>query len=85
MQDVPVRLDTLQLDVGLVGPAAGGAFVQNNFHRFIGDTTANGWANQLHNEPTLDLTFERRCAPQRELLIHRRGHGCRDVAMIEAG
>ena len=60
LQDVPVRLDTLQLDVGLVGPAAGGAFVQNNFHRFIGDTTANGWANQLHNEPTIDLTFERR-------------------------
>ena len=60
LQDVPVRLDTLQLDVGLVGPAAGGAFVQNNFHRFIGDTTANGWGNQLHNEPAIDLTFERR-------------------------
>jgi lipid A 3-O-deacylase len=56
----PVRLDTLQLDFGLVGPAAGGAFVQNNFHRLINDNTANGWANQLHNEPTLDLTFERR-------------------------
>ena len=64
--DDPVRLDTLQLDVGLVGPAAGGAFVQNNFHRLINDSTANGWANQLHNEPTLDLTFERRW---------RTGHG----------
>jgi hypothetical protein len=60
MKDVPVRLDTLALDVGLVGPAAGGEFVQNNFHRLINDTTANGWANQLHNEPTIDLTFERR-------------------------
>ncbi|MBS0223475.1 MAG: lipid A deacylase LpxR family protein [Proteobacteria bacterium] len=56
----PVRLDTLQLDLGLVGPAAGGAFVQNNFHRLINDGPANGWANQLYNEPTLDLTFERR-------------------------
>ena len=36
MKDVPVRLDTLALDVGLVGPAAGGEFVQNNFHRLIG-------------------------------------------------
>ncbi len=58
--DDPVRLDTLQLAVGLVGPAAGGAFVQNNFHRLINDGPANGWANQLHNEPTIDLTFERR-------------------------
>jgi hypothetical protein len=58
--DEPIRLDTLQLDLGVVGPAAGGAFVQNNFHRYIGDPAANGWANQLHNEPALDLAFERR-------------------------
>lgn len=56
----PVRLDTLQLDLGLVGPAAGGAFVQNNFHRYIGDPAANGWPFQLHNEPTINLAFERR-------------------------
>jgi lipid A 3-O-deacylase len=56
----PVRLDTLQVDVGVVGPAAGGAFVQNNFHTLIGDPISYGWANQLHNEPTLGLTFERR-------------------------
>ncbi|HYD05744.1 MAG TPA: lipid A deacylase LpxR family protein [Reyranella sp.] len=60
MKDVPVRLDTLQLDLGVIGPAAGGEFVQNNFHRLIGVAPANGWANQLHNEPTLGLTFERR-------------------------
>jgi hypothetical protein len=56
----PVRLDTIQLELGLVGPAAGGEFVQNNFHRAINDDVSNGWANQLHNEPTLGLTFERR-------------------------
>ena len=59
-KDEPVRLDTLQLDLGLIGPAAGGEFVQNNFHKLIGVAQANGWANQLHNEPTIDLTFERR-------------------------
>jgi lipid A 3-O-deacylase len=59
-REEPVRLDTLQLDLGLIGPAAGGEFVQNNFHRLIGVPTANGWANQLHNEPTIGLTFERR-------------------------
>jgi lipid A 3-O-deacylase len=59
-KEEPVRLDTLQLDLGLIGPAAGGEFVQNNFHRLIGVAPANGWANQLHNEPTIGLTFERR-------------------------
>jgi hypothetical protein len=56
----PVRLDTLQVDLGLLGPAAGGEFVQNNFHNLVGVAQANGWANQLHNEPTFNLTFERR-------------------------
>ena len=41
-EDEPVRLDTLQLDVGLIGPAAGGEFVQNNFHRLIDDTPVDG-------------------------------------------
>ena len=59
-QEMPVRLDTIQLEVGLVGPAAGGEPVQNNFHTLIGDPRSNGWAFQLHNEPTLGLTFERR-------------------------
>lgn len=60
MKEEPVRLDTLQLDLGLIGPAAGGEFVQNNFHKLIGVSQANGWGNQLHNEPTIGLTFERR-------------------------
>jgi hypothetical protein len=65
----PVRLDTIQLDLGVVGPAAGGAFVQNNFHRLINDDTANGWANQLHNEPTIDLVFERRWRVAHDTLV----------------
>ena len=65
----PVRLDTLQLDLGLIGPAAGGEFVQNNFHRLIGVATANGWANQLHNEPTIGIGFERRWRTGRAVLL----------------
>jgi hypothetical protein len=65
----PVRMDTLQLDVGVVGPAAGGEFVQNNFHHLIGVAPANGWANQLHNEPTLGLTFERQWRTGRRVFI----------------
>src|SRR6185369_15436840 len=68
-QQDPVRLDTLQLDLGVIGPAAGGEFVQNNFHRLIGVATANGWANQLHNEPTIGLTFERRWRTNRGVVF----------------
>ena len=67
--DEPVRLDTLQLDLGVIGPAAGGEFVQNNFHRLIGVAQANGWANQLHNEPTIGLAFERRWRTGRTVVI----------------
>jgi lipid A 3-O-deacylase len=65
----PVRLDTLQLDLGLIGPAAGGEFVQNNFHKLIGVAQTYGWANQLHNEPTINLTFERRWRTGRTVVI----------------
>lgn len=58
--DQPIRLDTLELNLGVVGPAAGGRFVQNNFHTLIGADKARGWHNQLRNEPTVNLTFERR-------------------------
>ena len=68
-KEEPVRLDTIALDVGVVGPAAGGEFVQNNFHRLIGVDTANGWANQLYNEPTIGLTFERRWRTGHSILL----------------
>lgn len=67
--DEPRRLDTLQIDLGVIGPAAGGEFVQNNFHNLIGVEPAYGWANQLHNEPTVGLTFERRWRTGRAVLI----------------
>lgn len=53
-------LDTWELDLGLVGPSALGEEVQNNFHRLIGSPEAQGWVNQLRDEPTLSLTHERK-------------------------
>jgi hypothetical protein len=67
--DDPVRLDTVQLDLGVVGPAAGGEFVQNNFHALIGVDKAFGWNNQLHNEPTIGLTLERRWRTGHAILL----------------
>jgi len=68
-RDEPVRLDTIALDVGLVGPAAGGEFVQNNFHTLMGIPRSFGWGNQLHNEPTIGITFERRWRLGRQVLF----------------
>jgi lipid A 3-O-deacylase len=53
------RLDTVELDLGMVGPAAFGEQVQSHWHGLIGAQPAHGWANQIKNEPGIDLTAER--------------------------
>jgi hypothetical protein len=57
-------LDRAQVTLGVVGPAAGGEEVQNDFHNytgsFIGGTNVQGWGSQLKNEPGLILTEERK-------------------------
>ncbi len=54
------RLDHLELLAGIVGPAAQGRAAQNDWHQFIGVDTAEGWDHQLHNEPGIMLTYERK-------------------------
>ena len=56
----PARLDTVELDIGVVGPAAFAAEVQNNFHDLINSVRSEGWDNQLDNEPGIVLAVERR-------------------------
>lgn len=43
-------LSTLEFQAGLVGPSAGGEFVQNNWHVLIGAPRARGWDAQLRDE-----------------------------------
>ena len=57
-------LDTVELDVGIVGPMALGEEVQNGFHDLIGVSRSNGWDHQLENEPGVMLVAERRWRPQ---------------------
>src|SRR5262249_16038675 len=60
-QDTDHReLDHLELLAGIVGPEAQGRLVQNDFHQFIGIGTAKGWDHQLHDEPGLLLSYERK-------------------------
>jgi lipid A 3-O-deacylase len=54
------RADLIELDLGMVGPSAFGEQVQNNFHRLIKTSTAEGWANQLSDEPTIQLSYQQK-------------------------
>lgn len=54
------RLDTFEVTLGMVGPAALGREIQNGFHDLIGVDHAKGWHHQIHDEPGLNLVFERK-------------------------
>jgi lipid A 3-O-deacylase len=54
------RLDTIEVSLGLVGPGALGRQTQNGVHDLIGVAKANGWRNQIHNEPGLLIAYERK-------------------------
>jgi hypothetical protein len=59
IQDTPVRRDALELDLGVIGPAALGEQVQNGFHHLIGDTPNRGWHEQLPDQPVVELMARR--------------------------
>jgi lipid A 3-O-deacylase len=52
------RLDTVEINFGIVGPAALGEETQNIIHDLRGFTRFKGWDNQLENEPALTLLYE---------------------------
>lgn len=56
----PERSQSLELSLGSIGPAANGETVQNSFHRWIGTEKAEGWGNQLKDEPTVQLNYQQR-------------------------
>lgn len=53
------RLDTLELSLGVIGPASLAESTQNGFHKFLDVRKAKGWDNQIENEPTAMLTLAR--------------------------
>lgn len=59
--------ESLHLDVGIVGPASGAGAIQRNFHEWIAIDEPNGWHNQLHNEPIVNIAYERTRVIQRDL------------------
>ncbi len=57
------NLDGVELDLGMVGPAALGEEVQNTVHYIIGVSQSNGWDHELDNEPGVVLIYERKWRP----------------------
>lgn len=53
-------LDTVLLNVGIVGPDAKGEDLQRSVHELLGSHQSYGWANQLGNELAGQLIYERR-------------------------
>jgi hypothetical protein len=61
LQDSDRRtLDHLELQLGVIGPAALGRQVQNDWHQLRGLSEAQGWDSQLHDEPGVVLSYERK-------------------------
>ena len=54
------QVDQFTLQLGVVGPSAGGEWVQNEVHKLIGADPANGWDNQLEDELGVVLSYDRR-------------------------
>ena len=55
----PTQLDTFETTLGVVGPSARAGETQNNYHVLMGFKKANGWNNQIHDEPGLMLSWQR--------------------------
>lgn len=54
------QLRLIELSLGVIGPSALGKQFQNTWHDVINVPHAEGWAHQLHDEPGLQLSWERR-------------------------
>ena len=51
------RLDTVEIDLGLVGPSALGREIQTGWHHLIGSPKPMGWHNQIPNEPAFLVSY----------------------------
>ena len=59
LSDTDDSRSVLTLSLGLVGPGAGGEWLQNGFHNLIGQETNKGWGSQIQNTPAVELLHER--------------------------
>lgn len=53
------QLDHVSIGIGTIGPASQADRVQREIHRHVGENRPAGWDTQLHDEPTLQIDYER--------------------------
>ena len=58
------RLDSLELNVGVVGPASFAKETQSFVHDLVGSPKPAGWRHQLHNELGVMLIYDRQWQAQ---------------------
>ncbi len=54
------RMDTLEFDLGIVGRHSYAEDCQEEVHKWISSAEPRGWSHQLHDEPVLNIYFERK-------------------------
>jgi hypothetical protein len=78
----PERQHTVELDLGIVGPAAGARWVQSNWHKLIRVEAPRGWNHQLHNE--LGVILNHRVQYRQVLLSEPDGRTSLDILPFHA-
>ena len=68
------RLDTVELQAGMVGPASFAEDTQRLVHDLRGFDVPQGWDNQLENEPGLALIYEHKRRPWRSENVSGAGY-----------
>lgn len=58
------RLDSLELNLGVVGPLSYAEENQKAVHELIGSPEPRGWSHQLRNEPGIMLVYDRQWQAQ---------------------
>jgi hypothetical protein len=54
------RMDSFDINLGIVGPHSYAEQVQKTWHKWIDTTEPKGWDHQLKDEPILNLHYERK-------------------------
>ena len=57
-QSSEVHLDSLSMQVGIIGPASGMEQLQEFVHEHVDSEVAQGWDNQLNNELGVQLNYQ---------------------------
>lgn len=56
--------ESLELDIGILGPSSLAENAQEMIHHQFDDPSPNGWGNQIHDEPEFSLKYNRRWRSQ---------------------